>query len=197
MHVGFFLFRVKTAENAKVAFSGYSAVLILSKHTYDHKRMIKNTEDVQMEERFLENQGFEELHLSKMEKIQIGLNTYVYTATDQALQDTRRPNMQSNFVKGFPVLESFAHGEDDFLYENNYGFKFFSKRGSAVLKQYASGTYYTFKELLNIQDEILMNPQNATKYQHQKFMVRGFILATEYDYIFRTAKIYSPSLNKV
>ena len=100
-------------------------------------------------------------------------------------------------MKGFPILDNFDHGEDDFLYENNYGFKFFSKRGSSVLKRYSTGHFYTFKELMQIQDEINNNRQSVQTYQYQKFLVRGFILATEYDYIFQTAKLYSPSANRV
>ena len=129
-----------------------------------------------------------------MQKIQVGLNTYAFTS-DEA--NIRTADLRENMVRGFPVLENFEHGDDDFLYENNFGFKFFSKRGSAVLKKFSSENYLTFKELLNIQEEIMLNPDLAAKYQHQKFLVRGFILATEYDYIFQTSKIYSPSLNKV
>jgi hypothetical protein len=100
-------------------------------------------------------------------------------------------------VRGFPVLENFDHGDDDFLYTNKFGFQFFSKRGSAVLKRYATGNYFTFKELFDIMDEILENPSIIPKYKHQKYLVRGFILATEYDYVLKNSKIYSPSLNKV
>jgi hypothetical protein len=72
--------------------------------------------------------------------------------------------MKDSMVRGFPVLENFDHGDDDFIYKNNFGFEFFSKRGSAVLKRYATGNYLTFKELFEIQDEILLKPEIAQKY---------------------------------
>ena len=105
--------------------------------------------------------------------------------------------LRSNFVRGYPVLENFVHGNDDFQYQDMNGFKFFSKRGSAFLKQHANSDYYTFKELNNIQNEILMNPAQIETYRHQKFSIRGFIIASEYDHVFQAAKLYSPTLNRV
>ena len=156
------------------------------------------TENLAYNPKDLELQEFEELHLDKMQKIQIGLNTYAYVSPDGGhLQTMDTETLRTNFVRGFPLLENFVHGEDDFTYHDNAGFKFFSKRGSAFLKQHEQSNYYNFKELNNIQNEILMNPELASRYQHQKFLVRGFILATEYDQIHQTAKLYSPSMNRV
>lgn len=166
----------------------------MDKAASDSKVIQKNTKGSVLDKEELEGQEFQELHLDKMQKIQVGLNTFAFTSENTEIQAA---NLRDNIVKGYPVLENFEHGEDDFLYENNYGYKFFSKRGSAVLKKYSSSNYYTFKELLNIQEEIMMNPEMASKYQHQKFLVRGFILATEYDYIYQTSKLYSPSQNRV
>lgn len=180
-------------ENKKITFNNYSTILLLNKGSADYKAMIASTKKVSVSEKALGQQEFQALHLEKMEKTQIGLNTFAFTSTE----GINVANLKNNMVKGFPLLDRFEHGENDFLYENNFGFKFFSKRGSAVLKKYANTNVRTFEELFGIQDEILQNPDAAAKYQHQKFLVRGFILATEYDYIFQTAKLYSPTLNKV
>jgi hypothetical protein len=158
----------------------------------------ESTENLAYDPKDLELQEFEELFLDKLQKIQIGLNTYAYVSPDGShLQTLDTETLRTNFVRGFPLLENFVHGDDDFMYQDNTGYKFFSKRGSAFLKQHEHANYYTFKELNNIQNEILMNPELASQYQHQKFLVRGFILATEYDQIYQTAKLYSPSMNRV
>jgi len=95
-------------------------------------------------------------------------------------------------------LDNFEHGENDFLYQNNYGFKFFSKRGSAVLKKYNNTRYSTLKELSELQDSLNNKKGGVSEdLKYQKFLVRGFILATEYDHIFQTSKLYSPSNNRV
>lgn len=178
-------------------FSSYSNIILLQNTACDYKAVDDNTKDITYNPKNLELQEFEELHLDLMQKIQIGLNTYAYVSPDgTSLQALNTEALRSNFVRGYPLLENFVHGDDDFIYHDN-GLKFFSKRGSAYLKQHSSGNYYNFKELANIQDDILMNPEKANQFQHQKFMVRGFILATEYDQIFQTAKLYSPSLNRV
>ena len=183
-------------------------MLLLNKKSKDHALVNKGCKNVTFDKESLEMQQFEELHLDKMQKVQIGLNSYAFTsegAIEQGGSKSKKLSMfklskislGQNFVKGFPILDNFDHGENDFLYENNYGFKFFSKRGSSVLKRYASGHYYTFKELLHIQDEINSGRAKVDTYQYKKFLVRGFILATEYDHIFQTSKLYSPSLNRV
>jgi hypothetical protein len=136
--------------------------------------------------------------LDKLQKIQVGLNTFAFVSPDGAdLNLNPSETLRTNYVRGYPMLENFMHQETDFGYNTSTGYKFFSKRGSAFLKQHQNGNYYTFKELNNIQNEILMNPEAASQYQHQKFLIRGYILATEYDTVFQTAKLYSPSLNRV
>ena len=185
-----------TPESRKVTFNNYSAVLKLNKGAVDHKRVQAATKKVKVDQKTLDNQEFLELHLDKMQKIQIGLNTFAFKSTEEGAV-VSGAKLKKNLVRSIPTLNDYEHGDDDFLYENNFGFKFLSKRGSAVLTKYSNQTYYTFKELFQIQEEITMNPDAAKKYQHQKFLIRGFILATEYDYIFQTAKLYSPSLNKV
>ena len=179
-------------------FSSYSNIILLQKTSTDFELVDAATEDLTYNPNDLELQEFEELHLDKMQKIQIGLNTYAYVSADGShLQSINVETLRTNFVRGYPLLENFVHGDDDFMYQDNTGYKFFSKRGSAFLKQHMSGNYYNFKELNNIQNEILMNPALADQYRHQKFLIRGFILATEYDQVFQTAKLYSPSLNRV
>lgn len=171
---------------------------MLQKTSIDYQLVEAAAEDIVFNPKNLELQEFEELHLDKLHKIQIGLNTFAYVSPDGTqMQAIDAEALRSNFVRGYPLLENFVHGDDDFMYQDTKGFKFFSKRGSAFLKQHVNGNYYTFKELNNIQNEILMNPELAEQYQHQKFLVRGFILATEYDEIFQTAKLYSPTLNRV
>ena len=186
------------AESRKIHFNSYSNILVLQKTSIDYMVVDEATEDLNYNPKDLELQEFEELHLDKMQKIQIGLNTFAYVSPDgNQLANINIENLRTNFVRGYPLLENFVHGDDDFIYQDNTGFKFFSKRGSAFLKQHSNGNYYTFKELNNIQNEILMNPELASQYQHQKFLVRGFILATETDQVFQTAKLFSPSLNRV
>lgn len=185
-------------ETRKVQFSSYSNIILLQTSSTDYKVVDEATDQLDFNPKNLELQEFEELHLDLMQKIQIGLNTFAYVSPDGShLQSLNTEALRNNFVRGYPLLENFVHGDDDFMYQDNKGYKFFSKRGSAFLKQHANGNYYNFKELNNIQNEILMNPELASQYQHQKFLVRGFILATEYDQIFQTAKLYSPSLNRV
>ena len=185
-------------ESRKIQFSSYSNILILQKTSLDYIAVDNATENLEYNQKDLELQEFEELHLDKMQKIQIGLNTFAYVSPDGShLGLINAETLRTNFVRGYPLLENFSHGDDDFVYQDNTGYKFFSKRGSAFLKQHGNGIYYTFKELTNIQNEILMNPELASQYQHQKFLVRGFILATETDQVFQTAKLYSPSLNRV
>ena len=179
-------------QTRKIVFANYSTIMRIGKNFVDYKEVIGQTADVSVPREDLESQEFQELHLDKLQKTQIALNTYAFTNGDVNPAD-----LKESMVRGFPVLENFDHGDDDFMYKNQHGFQFFSKRGSAVLKRYATGHYFTFKELFNIQEEILLNPEKAKDFQHQKYLVRGFILATEYDYVLKTAKVYSPSLNKV
>lgn len=179
-------------ETRKITFANYSAIMRIDKGFADYSDIAKKTASMKVDKEELEEQEFQELHLDKLQKTQIALNTYAFTNGD-----VNPAQLKESMVRGFPVLENFDHGDDDFLYTNNFGFKFFSKRGSAVLKRYATGNYFTFKELFEIQDEILMKPEAAQKYQHQKYLVRGFILATEYDFVLKNSKLYSPSQNKV
>lgn len=177
-------------------FNNYSTMLLLNKTSKDWGLVTKGCEKVHFDSKDLEAQQFEELHLDKMQKVQIGLNSYAFSSSDNS-DATNTKSLRQNIVKGFPILDNFEHGENDFLYQNNYGFKFFSKRGSAVQKKYANNRYYTFKELIQIQDNINSSKGNAKDYTYEKFLVRGFVLATEYDHIFQTSKLYSPSANRV
>jgi len=183
-------------ESRKIVFNNYSTMLLINKGSKDHGNVTKGCANVHFDKDTLQMQQFEELHLDKMQKVQIGLNSFAFSSNTAAPTNTK--SLRQNIVKGFPILDGFEHGENDFLYQNNFGFKFFSKRGSAVQKKYANNRYYTFKELIQIQDSINTNKSNfARDYQYEKFLVRGFILATEYDHIFQTSKLYSPSANRV
>lgn len=185
---------ITSMESRKIIFNNYSTMLLINKGSKDHQIVNKGCANVHFDKDTLQMQQFEELHLDKMQKVQIGLNSYAFSSNTT---QTNTKNLRQNVMKGFPILDNFDHGENDFLYENNFGFKFFSKRGSSVQKKYANNRYYTFKELLQIQDNINNNKSSTNAYQYEKFLVRGFILATEYDHIFQTSKLYSPNANRV
>ena len=136
---------ITSMDSRKIVFNNYSTMILIPKKAKDYDLVQKGCKNVSFDRDTLEMQQFEELHLDKMQKVQIGLNSYAFTS--ETGQPQQNPKVaQQNYVKGFPILNDYDHGENDFLYQNNYGFKFFSKRGSAVLKKYANNRYYTFKE---------------------------------------------------
>lgn len=186
-----------SADTRKIVFNAYSNMMLLPKKSKDWGLVTKGAQNVTFNRSSLEDQDFEDLHLDKMQKVQIGLNSYAFINEGEN-QTTNAKAVKQNVVKGFPILDNFEHGENDFLYQNNYGFKFFSKRGSAVLKKYNNTRYSTLKELSELQDSLNNKKGGVSEdLKYQKFLVRGFILATEYDHIFQTSKLYSPSNNRV
>jgi len=188
---------VTNGDNRRVVFNTYSTMLNMPKKGRDWNAVEKACKNARVTSQTLESHTFEEMHLDKLNKVQVGLNSYLYTSDGAKSQKPSAKKSATKSVKGYPILDGFDHGENDFLYENNYGFKFSSKRGSAVRKEYASGNYYTFQELSNIKDELDSGKVSMERYQGRKFLVRGFILATDYDHLNGTAKLYSPSHNRV
>jgi len=188
---------VTTSDHRRVVFNPYSVMLGLPRNSKDWKTVEKACANVTVTSETLLAHSFDELYLEKMQRVQVGLNSFQYTAEGAKSTKPSVKKSATKSVKGYPQLDDYEHGDDDFLYENNYGFKFSSKRGSAVNKRYANMNYSTFGELMSIQEQLNSGNENIEKHQYRKFLVRGFVLATEHDNLSQTAKLYSPSHNRV
>ena len=118
-------------ENNTIQFKNYSRILALQSASLDAKTVNTATKGVKVAKGEGENHDLQ--HLEKMDKVQIGLNTFAFNPADGGNTTGRR----SAVISGMPLLDNFECEDEDFEYENNFGFKFYSKRGSAVLKKYA------------------------------------------------------------
>lgn len=66
-------------DSRKIVFNNYSTMLLLQKKSKDYELVSKGCKNVTFEKESMEMQQFEELHLDKMQKVQIGLNSYAFT----------------------------------------------------------------------------------------------------------------------
>ena len=174
----------------KINFSSYSNFMVLQKHFYDAKDILKKTSQVKYRKKDLMNNFFEELHLGKRTKEMIGPNTYIYTSN---IKKENPKTTKKNLEAIFPILKNFCYDVKD-LEPNQTSPRSRRRKealtGSAVLWKHANLEIISLKDLSKILKKKQFNDDK------EYFKVRVTIESIENLKFENNFKIFSVKQNK-
>ena len=104
---------IRHNNDYKIEFASYSNFLVLQKNFRDAREILDQTRKIKFSAEQLRNQYFEELHLGKRNREQIGPNSFVYLTSRKDKTPLNLELVRKNFEDSFPMLRSFAYESAD------------------------------------------------------------------------------------
>jgi hypothetical protein len=185
----------------KIEFATYSNFMVLQKNFRDAKEILEQTRKIKYNGEKLKNQFFEELHLGKRNREQIGPNSYVYLTSRKDKTPLNMELVRKNFEDSYPILRNFVFESSDLAISKKPApkrgrskskgkAKAQMQRGSCILKEHADLPVTPLKDLTKI-----LNSKSKKK-SLDKFRVRANIKTIENHDFNSNFKIYSDEKKK-
>ena len=97
----------------KIEFASYSNFMVLQKNFRDAKEILDITRNMRYGVERLKNQFFDELHLGKRNREQIGPNSFVYLTSRKDKTPLNLELIRKNYEDSFPILRNFEFDSAD------------------------------------------------------------------------------------
>lgn len=143
----------------KIEFASYSNFMVLQKNFRDAKELLDVTRNVRYGAEKLRNQFFDELHLGKRNREQIGPNSFVYLTSKKDKTPLNLELVRKNFEESYPILRNFEFESSDLVARKtktrgrkssrskSKSKKESSSKGSSILKDHSKLPVTGLKEL--------------------------------------------------
>lgn len=187
----------------KVEFASYSNFMVLQKNFRDARELLDLTRGVKFGAERLRNQFFEELHLGKRNREQIGPNAFVYLTRGKDRTPLNLELVRRNFEDSFPILRNFDFAASDLHPRPRPRPRARSRsksrgrakarspvRGSAVLRKHAKLPVTALKDLAK------RLAQKSRRAKADVFRVRAAVKTVENGDFNSNFKIYSDAKKK-
>ena len=134
---------IRHNDEYKIEFASYSNFMVLQKNFRDAKDLLDQTRKIKYSSERLKNQFFEELHLGKRNREQIGPNSFVYLTSRKDKTPLNLELVRKNYEDSFPILRNFSFESSDLISSKRppsrgrgRAKKAQNVRGSSVLKKH-------------------------------------------------------------
>lgn len=104
---------IRHDDEYKIEFASYSNFMVLQKNFRDARELLDVTRNVKYGAEKLRNQFFEELHLGKRNREQIGPNSFVYLTSRKDKTPLNLELVRRNYEDSFPILRNFDFESSD------------------------------------------------------------------------------------
>ena len=104
---------IRHNDEYKIEFASYSNFMVLQKNFRDARELLDVTRSVKYGAEKLRNQFFEELHLGKRNREQIGPNSFVYLTSRKDKTPLNLELVRRNYEDSFPILRNFDFESSD------------------------------------------------------------------------------------
>ena len=188
---------IRHNKEYKIEFASYSNFMVLQKNFRDAKELMDQTRKIKYSSQKLKDQFFEELHLGKRNREQIGPNSFVYLTSRKDKTPLNMELIRKNYEDSFPILHNFQYESSDLANTKRSRSKSRGRskkkektRGSSILKKHAEMEVTPLKELVKKLD------QKVKKRKTDVFRVRASIKTVENQNFDSNFKIFSDKKKK-
>jgi hypothetical protein len=147
---------IRHDKEYKIEFASYSNFMVLQKNFRDAKELLDLTRNVRFGAEKLKNQFFDELHLGKRNREQIGPNSFVYLTSKKDKTPLNLELVRKNFEESYPILRNFTFESSDLTAakmkqkgrkSRSKSKKAVSGKGSSILKEHSELPVTSLKDL--------------------------------------------------
>lgn len=188
---------IRHNKEYKIEFKSYSNFMVLQKNFRDAKELMDQTRKIKYSSDKLRSQFFEELHLGKRTRKQIGPNSFVYLTSRKDKTPLNMELIRRNYQDSFPILRNFEFQSSDLANSKRGRSKSRGKskknqktRGSSILNKHANLPVTPLKDLVK-----KLN-QKVKKRKTDVFRVKAKIKTIENQDFDSNFKIYSDEKKK-